>query len=165
MIDQICAIEGFRFNAVSAGIKDVGSTRLDLALIATEAPAVTVGLTTTNLVYAAPVAVTRQHLAGGRCSAILMNSGNANAYTGRRGMEAALQLTGSVAECLDVAPELVIPMSTGVIGNPMPTERIMQRIPALVNGLAPEKLMDVARAIMTTDTKPISVGRGVELSS
>ncbi len=165
MIDDSCEIEGFQFSAVSAGIKDARSTRLDLGLIVSDSPAVTVGLTTTNLVYAAPVAVTRQRLAGGKCSAVLMNSGNANAFTGDRGMKDALELTASVATSLGIAPELVIPMSTGVIGNPLPSERMMQRIPELVNGLAPGRLTDVARAIMTTDTKPKTVCRDVELSS
>ncbi|MFH1112598.1 MAG: bifunctional glutamate N-acetyltransferase/amino-acid acetyltransferase ArgJ [Pseudomonadota bacterium] len=165
MIDDTYVIEGFRFSAVSAGIKHADSTRPDLGLIVAESPATTVGLTTTNLVYAAPVAVTRQRLAGGRCSAVLMNSGNANAFTGDRGMKDALELTEAAAKCLGLAPELVIPMSTGVIGNPLPTGRMMQRIPDLVNGLAPGRLADVAHAIMTTDTKPKTVSRDVELSS
>ncbi len=165
MINENCQIEGFQFSAVSAGIKEADSTRLDLALIATHSPAVTVGLTTTNLVYAAPVAITRQRLAGGLCSAVLINSGNANAYTGKRGMEDALGLTASVAENLGIAPDLVIPMSTGVIGNPLPVDRMIQRIPDLVKGLAPGRLSDAAHAIMTTDTKPKTVCRDAELSS
>lgn len=165
MISSNCEIAGFRFSAVAAGIKEAGTTRLDLGLIAADSPAVTVGLTTTNLVYAAPVGITRQRLAGGQCSAVLINSGNANAYTGTRGMEDALQLTASVAANLGIAPDLVIPMSTGVIGNPLPFDRMTQRIPDLVNGLAPGRLADFARAIMTTDTKPKTVCRDMELSS
>ena len=158
-------IDGFRFSAVAAGIKRADSSRLDLALIATDCPASTAGVTTTNLVYAPPVAVTRRRLEGGLCSAVLMNSGNANAYTRERGLEDAVRLTGAVAAHLRVDPEHIIPMSTGVIGNPLPVDRMMTRIPDLVEALEPAALDDVARAIMTTDTVPKTAVRTGAVSS
>lgn len=148
------AIRGFRFGAVAAGIKKAGTDRLDFGLIVSDAPAQTAGVTTTNLVCAAPVEITRKRLQSGFCQAVLLNSGNANAYTGDKGKLDALELTRETAEALKIDPELVIPMSTGVIGNPLPIQRMRDRIPDLVGSLAPEKAMHVAKAIMTTDTRP-----------
>jgi glutamate N-acetyltransferase/amino-acid N-acetyltransferase len=162
--DDTCRIDGFKFSAVPAGIKKAGSSRLDMGLIVADSPVTAVGITTTNLVFAAPVAITRQRLKGGLCSAVLMNSGNANAYTGEQGEKDALDLTAEVAKNLDIDAGLVVPMSTGVIGNPLPMERMAQRIPDLVNGLDPGSLQDVARAIMTTDTTPKTVCRDADLS-
>jgi glutamate N-acetyltransferase/amino-acid N-acetyltransferase len=151
------SIEGFRFAAVAAGIKHADSDRLDLGLIVSDVPASAAQVTTTNLVCAAPVKITRQRMAGGRCSAVLVNSGNANAYTGDRGLRDAQELTRAVSDELGISEELVIPMSTGVIGNPLPLERMKRQVPGLVRSLKPESLPDVARAMMTTDTKPKTV--------
>ncbi|HMK36214.1 MAG TPA: bifunctional glutamate N-acetyltransferase/amino-acid acetyltransferase ArgJ [Desulfomonilaceae bacterium] len=150
-------IEGFRFAAVAAGVKKAGTERLDLGLIAADCPAVAAGVTTTNLVAAAPVQITRSRLAGGLCQAVLVNSGNANAYTGEKGKQDALVLTRQTAECMGIDQDLVVPMSTGVIGNPMPMDRIRPRIPELVGKLSPGGFPDVAQAIMTTDTRPKTV--------
>lgn len=158
-------IPGFSFSAVAAGVKHAGEARLDFGLVATEAPASAAGVTTTNLVYAAPVAITRNRLRGGRCSAVLINSGNANAYTGAQGIQAAEDLTAAVARDLGIDPELVIPMSTGVIGNPLPVERMMRSISELVKGMDPRRLMDVAAAMMTTDTRPKTVHLNGECSA
>lgn len=146
------AIRGFKFSAVTAGIKHADSPKLDFGLIVADRPAVAVGLTTTNLVFAAPVEITRKRLTKGLCQALLVNSGNANAYTGERGRQDALELTEAVAKNLNIEADLVIPMSTGVIGNSLPRERMFPRIPDLVSGLAGTSFMDVATAIMTTDT-------------
>jgi glutamate N-acetyltransferase/amino-acid N-acetyltransferase len=100
------------------------------------------------------VAITRERLASGRCRAILLNSGNANACTGEKGLQNALDLTAAAAGRLDEAPELVIPLSTGVIGVPLPVDRMLERIPGLLDGLDDNKSGDVAQAIMTTDTIP-----------
>jgi len=147
-------MNGFRFSAVPAGIKHPDSDRLDLGLIVAESEASAAAVTTTNLVCAAPVTITRQRIAKGVCRAVLVNSGNANAYTGERGIADTLSLTAAVARDLGISDELVVPMSTGVIGNPLPVERIVGRIPELVGKLDSNGLMDVARAIMTTDTRP-----------
>lgn len=152
-------IDGFKFAAVAAGIKKADSDRPDLGLIVAEEAAAAAGVTTTNIVRAAPVEITRERLAGGRCRAVLVNSGNANAFTGERGFKDAIELTAAVAEALRTDPALVVPMSTGVVGNPLPVARMRSIIPELVDRLHPESFMDVARAIMTTDTRPKTVQR------
>ncbi len=147
-------IDGFRFSAVSAGIKRSDSNKSDLALIFSDRPSVAVGVTTTNLVCAAPVEVTRERLRGGFSQAVLMNSGNANAFTGDAGLRDSLALTSSVANLLSINEELVIPMSTGVIGHPLPLSRMEEKLPDLVSALHSSSFEHVASAIMTTDTRP-----------
>ncbi len=159
------SIKGFRFSAVPAGIKKAGTDRLDFGLIVSDIPAHAAGVTTTNLVSAAPVEITRKHLESGLCQAILLNSGNANAYSGQKGRLDALELMGEAAVALKIDLEHIIPMSTGVIGNPLPTKRMLDRIPDLAKGLDARNFMDVARAIMTTDTVPKTVVLGGETSS
>jgi glutamate N-acetyltransferase / amino-acid N-acetyltransferase len=151
------AIDGFRFSAVAAGIKNPQVQRLDLALIMADQPAPAAGVFTTNLVKAAPVQICVRRMAGGLCRAIVMNSGNANACTGEQGIRDTLDLTTALAHTLAIDPEQVFPMSTGVIGNPLPADRIRARFPELKAGLAYDRAADVARAIMTTDTKPKTV--------
>ena len=158
-------IKGFSFSATSARVKSPNLERLDFALVKADAPAVTAGVTTTNLVYAAPVEITREHLTGGFCQAILLNSGNANAVTGERGKRDALALLNRAAEEMNIYPELIVPMSTGVIGTHLPVQRMSDRIPDLVRNLAPDGLPDVAAAIMTTDTVPKTVALDGELSN
>ena len=154
MDKPLTGIRGYRFAAVTAGIKKPGSHKLDLGLIVADTTAVAAGITTTNLVYTAPVMITREILAEGRCRAILINSGNANACTGLAGVEDARQMCRQTAELLETAPDLVIPMSTGVIGAPMPMDRITEHIPEVVQGLDPNGAPAVAQAMMTTDTRP-----------
>jgi glutamate N-acetyltransferase/amino-acid N-acetyltransferase len=113
-------------------------------------------------VFAAPVAITRERAQKGTCRALLINSGNANAYTGQEGYRDAIKLTQSVAEKLNVNPQHVIPMSTGVIGHRLPMERMLDRINGLVAGLNSTSFMDVAHAIMTTDTRPKTVSLTVD---
>jgi glutamate N-acetyltransferase / amino-acid N-acetyltransferase len=150
--DQDFLIDGFQFSAVAAGVKKAESDRLDFALILSEAPAVTVGVTTTNLVCAAPVTLTRDSLRAGVSQAILMNSGNANAFTGDVGIADAQSLSSILTERLGVRTDLIIPMSTGVIGQRLPVDRMMARIPQLVSSLDKSSFLKVASAIMTTDT-------------
>jgi glutamate N-acetyltransferase / amino-acid N-acetyltransferase len=159
------AINGFKFSAVAAGVKHAGTDRLDLALIAADSPCELAGVTTTNLVAAAPVHITRERVASGRCQAVLANSGNANACTAEQGMSDALALTSAVAEGLGIDACLVVPMSTGVIGNPLPVARMSSQIPTLIRGLDTDRAEDVARAIMTTDTVPKTVLRRGETTS
>lgn len=159
MMDQDFQIKGFRFSATAAGIKKEGATRLDMALIVPETPANVAGMTTTNLVYAAPIQIMRENLATGKCSGILINSGNANACLGNDGLLRHRELIDALANEADMDREKIIPMSTGVIGNPLPVERMIQRLPELVKGLGHDKAMDVARAMMTTDTRPKIVSR------
>lgn len=154
MITNDIYIEGYKFSAAAAGIKHPDSDRIDLGLIVADRPAITAGVTTRNIVHAAPVAITRELLGKGKCSAILANSGNANACAGTRGMESARETINATAERLGIDPGLIAPMSTGVIGQPLPADRIIRAVPGLVDGLAPGKAELFARAIMTTDTVP-----------
>lgn len=143
-------IKGFSFSAVAAGIKY--PDRLDLGLIYSDEPAVTAGVFTTNQVKAAPVLIDIDRLRQGRSQAILVNSGCANACTGRNGMNDALASGRLVAEELGIDKEMVLLSSTGVIGMPLNLEAFQTHMKPLVNGLGPDNFEHVARAIMTTDT-------------
>ncbi len=145
-------IKGFKFSAVEAAIKKPG--RLDMALIFSETPATLAAVFTTNKVKAAPVLLGMERATDGICRAVVVNSGNANACTGPRGMEDARETSRLVAEGLGIPDEEVQVSSTGVIGVQLPMERLRGGVPKLVEGLESGTLDDVARAIMTTDTFP-----------
>jgi glutamate N-acetyltransferase/amino-acid N-acetyltransferase len=145
-------IKGFRFSAVEAAIKKPG--RKDLALIFSEVPARAAAVFTTNKVKAAPLLLSMERIKGGTAQALLVNSGNANACTGEQGMQTALETSRLVAAGLGISDKEVQVSSTGVIGVPMPTERITNSIPALLDGLSVGTFADLANAIMTTDTFP-----------
>jgi glutamate N-acetyltransferase/amino-acid N-acetyltransferase len=144
--------KGFLFSAVEASIKE--PRRKDLALIYSEVEANVAGTFTTNQVKAAPVKLDMKKLKSGRGQAIVVNSGNANACTGKRGMQDATEISNHVALGLKIESPLVYVCSTGVIGVPLPMEKIRGKIPELANNLGKSKLEDVAKAIMTTDTFP-----------
>lgn len=146
----ICDIPaGFLFSGISSGIKKSG--KLDLGLIRSTVPATCAGVFTQNLVVAAPVVVTRERIASGTCQAILINSGNANACTGSDGMDAALRTGDTLARQLGVPDEDVAIASTGVIGEPFPTETLLAGIPQLVEELKVDAAPHTAEAMMTTD--------------
>src|SRR4030067_3315602 len=145
-------VQGFLFSGIAAGIKKDG--KRDLGLIYSEAPAQVAGLFTTNVVKAAPVQLDMERMKRGLCQAILVNSGNANACTGSRGLGDAKRIASLVAKELGINERLVFPSSTGVIGSPLPMKRIEEGIPKLVDHLSPEAWMSTVEAIMTTDTFP-----------
>ncbi len=142
--------KGFLFSALSAGIKK--ESRLDLALIYSEVPARAAGVFTTNKIKAAPVILAEERLLSNKLQAILINSGNANACTGEEGLIAARETAAYVAKNLRISENLVITSSTGVIGIPLPKDKIINKIPSLVASLSPDGLSQVAEAILTTDT-------------
>ena len=147
---------GFRAAAVAAGIKKTRDA-LDLALIFSDSPATTAaGVFTTNRVAAAPVLLSRQNLveSRGRCRAIVVNSGNANACTGNEGMHTAEETARVTAELLGIEPSQVLVASTGVIGVPLNADLILHQLPHLKERLSKENAKAVANAIMTTDTVP-----------
>jgi glutamate N-acetyltransferase/amino-acid N-acetyltransferase len=155
---NLASARGFRGAAVAAGIKKKAG-ELDLGLIVSDAPATTAaGLFTTNLVTAAPVLVSRQNLveSRGRCRAVLANSGNANACTGRKGLQTARESARAAAKLLRLQPVQVLVASTGVIGVPLELGLLTNPLPALVQSLSVENASLVGRAIMTTDTFPKS---------
>lgn len=124
------------------------------------------GLFTTNRVMAAPVVVSRENLeeSHGRCNALLVNAGNANACTGRKGLSVARESARAAAKLLNLQPAQVLVASTGVIGVPLELERVTTPLPALVEALSVENASAVARAIMTTDTFPKSCVLRTEVS-
>ncbi|MBW2145568.1 MAG: bifunctional glutamate N-acetyltransferase/amino-acid acetyltransferase ArgJ [Deltaproteobacteria bacterium] len=155
-------VSGFRASSGAAGVKAPGkASRDDMALVAADSPAVAAAVFTRNIVQAAPVRVAAENLKSGRCQALLMNSGNANACTGEQGIQDARELCREVAERLGCPETLVVPASTGVIGTPLPVQRMRPIIPTLAARLRPDGFSSAARAIMTTDTFPkLSVRRG-----
>jgi glutamate N-acetyltransferase/amino-acid N-acetyltransferase len=145
-------VKGFRFAGVHGGVKK--GDALDMGLIAAEQPVTAAGVFTTNRVRAAPVVISERRLLGGSCQAVLVNSGNANACTGRQGREAALTLTRATAAVLGVPQALVVPASTGVIGVQLPGEKMLAAIAPLVDDLSEAGAARFSRAIMTTDRGP-----------
>jgi glutamate N-acetyltransferase/amino-acid N-acetyltransferase len=143
---------GFLAGAVNAGIKYTDKRRLDLGILFSEAPCAAAAVFTTNKVKAAPVLLDQKRLEKGRARAVVMNSGVANACIGKQGMADAIEITALTARHVGVAPEDVLVASTGVIGIPLPMERIRESISKIV--LSTEGGHDLARAIMTTDTVP-----------
>jgi glutamate N-acetyltransferase/amino-acid N-acetyltransferase len=154
---------GFVAGAVAAGVKHAGTERLDVALIAsTEEHCHAAAVFTTNQVIAAPCVVTRKHVAKGHLRGIVVNSGNANACTGPQGEQDAVAMAARAAAVLRVDPHQVAVASTGVIGVPLPMDRILPGIERVV--LSQAGWDDASRAIMTTDTRPKVAQREVTLS-
>ncbi len=145
-------IPGFKFSGISAGIKK--SKRRDIALIFSETEAATAGLFTTNKVKAAPVNLDIVRITSGKGVAIIINSGNANACTGERGRKNAIEMVETTAGELGISPELVYVASTGIIGQPLPMQKLRKAIPNAVKKLSYGSIKDAAAAIMTTDTFP-----------
>ena len=147
---SVTAAKGFAAAGVAAGIRRRGP---DVALVRSLVPAVGGGMFTVNRVQAAPVKVSREHLALAEPQAVAINSGVANAATGAKGEADARATAVEVGRLLDLAPEQVIVLSTGVIGAPLPLDRL---VPGLVNAaaaLSEQGGLSAAKAILTTDTK------------
>jgi glutamate N-acetyltransferase / amino-acid N-acetyltransferase len=146
---SVTAAKGFTASGVAARISKLG---LDLALVHSEMPAVGAAMFTANRVQAAPVLVSREHLAHAEPQAVVVNSGNANAATGEQGMLDAQATAEEAARVLGLEPEQVVVLSTGVIGQPLPIERLLEGIPAAAAALSAEGGATAAQAILTTDT-------------
>jgi len=142
---------GYRYSSLYAGIRK--QRKDDLALIVSDPPASAAAVFTENRVQAAPVRIARFHLeqSRGLVSAVLINAGNANCAT-RTGDRVALAGCDALGKQLRVPPAQVFPASTGVIGVELEASLITNALPKLVQGLAPARFEDVARAILTTDT-------------
>lgn len=143
-------VPGFRFAAISAGIKKSGA--YDLAVIFSESTATTAGVFTTNKIKAAPVKLAIKRISSQKGQAIVINSGNANACTGVKGYNDAKEMTKLAAAKLNIPSQLVYVSSTGVIGRPLPMQKIKKAVPTLIKSLSPASIDKVAEAIMTTDT-------------
>lgn len=147
MNKMVC--QGFKAAGIQCGIKKNGGH--DLGLIYSEVPATVAGVFTRNRVAAAPVKIDRERVKKGVCQAIIVNSGNANCCTGDDGMKKAETMALVTAEALGISPETVCVASTGVIGQPLPIEKIEGNISRLVAGLNEDGIGDFSKAILTTD--------------
>ena len=151
---SVTAPLGFRAAGVAAGIKP---DRLDLALVAADRPCAAAGVFTANLAQAAPVLVSREHLAGARARAIVANAGCANAATGEAGLADAREMAALAAHAVSCPAREVVVASTGVIGVRLPMDKLRAGVACAGERLSREGGADAARAIMTTDTKPKQV--------
>ena len=156
-------VAGFTVGTAMAGVKDGTPRRLDVALIVSDRVCAAAGVFTTNQVIAAPCVVTRRHLERGKLRGIVVNSGNANACTGPQGERDAIAMAEAAAAKIGCDPYEVAVASTGVIGVPLPVARIAAAVKEMA--LGPAGWSDVATAIMTTDTKPKSIGTELTLST
>jgi glutamate N-acetyltransferase / amino-acid N-acetyltransferase len=155
-------VPGLLAAAACAEIKK-GNTRPDLALIVSRIPCTAAGVFTRNVVKAAPILISMERIGIGKGQALLVNSGNANACTGQKGIEDARLLSKKLAQRLSVPESLIYVASTGVIGQRLPTARMVASLAGLVSALAPGNLPAVAEAIMTTDTFPKILAEEVPL--
>ncbi len=149
---QMHSIEGVRLGVASAGIKTPG--RIDTLLIEVAEGATVSGVFTQNAFCAAPVTVAKKHIVRGGVRYLVVNSGNANACTGERGMRDAQTTCADVAERGGVDATQVLPFSTGVIGEYLPVDRLKDALPMAFDALSVDGWQAAARAIMTTDTRP-----------
>ena len=151
-VKSLPRVPGFRFAGVACGVKESG--RKDLALIVSERPATAAALFTRNRVRSPSIVSGRRRVARGRIRAVVVNSGNANACTGRRGFRDAEAVCEEAARLLGVPASQVLPSSTGIIGAPLPLEKVKSGIAAAAPALSPDGLGDAAEAILTTDDGP-----------
>ena len=147
---------GFRFAATACGLKKTGA--LDLALLSSDVPASAAAVFTQNLVVAAPVVVSKSHLRAskGRMRAVIINAGNANCATGTAGYAASVKTVEETARRLNCSPPEVLVCSTGVIGVPLPLEKILRALPGITRNRRPSarSFAELSLAICTTDTRP-----------
>lgn len=151
---QFLIPRGFRFGAVKAGLKKSGRT--DFALIVADVPASAAAAFTANRVIAAPLILDKEHLraTGGKVRVVAINAGNANCAAGEPGMAAARATCAAAAQVFGCKPEDVFPSSTGIIGVPLPAEKLIAALPGLATSLGSEfdHFQQFAEAILTTDT-------------
>ena len=158
----VCTPQGFKAGAIACGIKNPAFERLDLTLIYSEFPTVGAAVYTQNQVCAAPVRLSSSYLKSAEPRAIIANSGNANACTGPQGLINARTMTAATAKALGLKQREVQVCSTGIIGVPLPIDRIEPRIPELVASLGSDGGV-AARAIMTSDTRPKEIAVQVKI--
>jgi len=158
--EDLLSIAGVRLGIARAHVRK--PDRKDMLLLALDEGCRTAGVFTRNRYAAAPVLLCREHLDSGMpARAVLVNTGVANAGTGETGIANARATCVAAAAALGIRPEQVLPLSTGVIMEPLPVERVTAGIPACVADLAPGNWASAAEAIMTTDTVPKAVSRQV----
>jgi glutamate N-acetyltransferase / amino-acid N-acetyltransferase len=151
MLKNITHVRGFKCWGAHMGIK---SKRRDLALIYSEKPAAAAAVFTRNVVCAEPIKLSREHIKDGIVQAVVINSGNANACTGKAGWKGAVAMAEETAKCLDISKKSVLVASTGLIGEPFPTEKVLEGIRESAKKLSDREIAGTltANAILTTDT-------------
>src|SRR5207253_1484252 len=157
----ITAVPGILAGGIAAGIKPSG--KKDLALIYSSTPAGAAAVFTSNQVKGAPVLVSSEHVRGGQAQAIVASSGCANVCTGEQGIADAREMTRLVGDFLRIPASHVLVAATGVIGLPLPMDKIRAAMPNLVKSLSPQGGRAAAEAIMTTDTRPKEAALRVEV--
>jgi glutamate N-acetyltransferase/amino-acid N-acetyltransferase len=160
-MSELYPVAGFRLGTASAGIKTAG--RRDLVAMALAAGSTCAAVFTNNAFCAAPVVVAREHLAAGSPAYLLVNTGNANAGTGRRGVRDARRCCEWLAAQAGCPATAVLPFSTGVIGEFLPIEKIRDGLPAALASLTEHGWADAAHGILTTDTVPKVASRRLEI--
>jgi glutamate N-acetyltransferase/amino-acid N-acetyltransferase len=152
--EHILSPRGFRAGAVYAGIKSKRTP--DVAILACDVPATAAAVFTTNRVRAAPVVVGEQHVRGGTLRGIVINSGNANACTGNRGITDARRMCELAGKALGTPGSSILPCSTGIIGHHLPMEKVERGIAeaSKLLGATPRHARALQSAILTTDTRP-----------
>ncbi|MBQ0797293.1 bifunctional glutamate N-acetyltransferase/amino-acid acetyltransferase ArgJ [Zhongshania sp.] len=155
------SVDGVRIGVASAGIKKVG--RIDTVVFELAEGSSVAGVFTLNAFCAAPVTVAKKHLAADSPRYLLINTGNANAGTGAIGMADAHASCAALAEQVGVAPEQILPFSTGVIGEKLPLDKLVAAMPAAVTALSADAWERAANGIMTTDTRPKATSRQIEI--
>jgi glutamate N-acetyltransferase/amino-acid N-acetyltransferase len=159
--ESLHAVAGVRIGVAEAGIRK--ANRKDLTVFLLDEGAAVAGVFTRNRFCAAPVQVCREHLVQGDIRAMVINTGNANAGTGEDGLVRARATCIAAARMLNLAPEQVLPFSTGVIMEPLPLDRIERGLPAAIADAKPEHWLKAAEGIMTTDTLPKAFSRQVQI--
>lgn len=147
----VTAPKGFKAYGIFCGIKRSGKT--DLGLLVSDVPASVAGVFTLNSIKAAPLLVSLKHIASGKGRAVIVNSGNANCYTGEAGYKQALATTEIMAQGLGIKAKDVLVTSTGIIGKPLPFDKIKDGAAKLIKGLSATGGTKFAQSIMTTDLK------------
>jgi glutamate N-acetyltransferase / amino-acid N-acetyltransferase len=157
---------GFRFAATACGLKKTGA--LDLGLLCSDFPASAAAVFTQNLVVAAPVTISQEHLRAskGRMRGVIVNAGNANCATGSAGYAAAQRTVNEAAKRLDCQPEELFVCSTGVIGVTLPLEKIIRALPVITRHRRPSarSFAELSLAICTTDTRPKTAAASFKMS-
>ena len=162
LLPTLHPVPGFRLGIASAGIKKPG--RKDVVIMEAAEGSAIAGVFTTNAFCAAPVTLAKQHMQAAP-RYLLVNTGNANAGTGKPGMQAARQTCEALAGLTKVSAEQVLPFSTGVIGELLPAEKIINALPAALDDLSPDNWAAAATGIMTTDTLPKGASRQVKIGA
>jgi len=142
-------MKGFKFKGITANIKKDG--KKDLAIIFSTRPAAAAALFTENRVVAAPVIMGRERIKSGLCQAVVVNSGNANCFTGDQGLRDASETAKVAAHALNIPEALVMVASTGVIGAPLPMDKLRNAMPELTTDMEEDGIEEFAKAILTTD--------------